>query len=206
MKDYQRLRPRYESLFDPLSLVPELRWDRVRIDPDSAEARGLEFLVTKHGEGPWNGWFSYAWSNVEDRLAGDSVRRSWDQAHSVGAGLTWKQGGWEATAAAMYHTGWPVTPVRVESDASGDEQVNVGPRNADRYPHFGSIDLRVSRAFELERGTLSVFAEVTNALDRHNPCCVDFEIETGPDGSPELEREYSDWLPLVPSLGVLWKF
>jgi len=30
-KDYRDLMARFESLYDPLSLVPELRWDRVRI-------------------------------------------------------------------------------------------------------------------------------------------------------------------------------
>ena len=206
VKDYQRLRPRYESLFDPLSLVPELRWDRVRLDPVSARARGVEVLLTKRSEGPWNGWLSYAWAQVEDRLAGESELRSWDQSHSVGAGLTWTDQRWEATAAAMYHTGWPVTPVRLESAAGGATEVSIGPRNADRYAHFATLDLRASREFQLRRGALTVHAELSNALDRNNPCCVDFAVERRADGTLELRRDYSDWLPLVPSLGALWKF
>src|SRR5690606_10918476 len=54
-KDYDSLKPRYESLFDPLSLVPELRWDRVRIAPDSARAEGVETLLTRRSGDPWNG-------------------------------------------------------------------------------------------------------------------------------------------------------
>jgi hypothetical protein len=51
-----------------------------------------------------------------------------------------------------------------------------------------------------------VFAEVTNAFDRRNPCCTDFSLEPSGDGSRELEREYRHWLPLVPSIGVLWRY
>jgi hypothetical protein len=51
-----------------------------------------------------------------------------------------------------------------------------------------------------------VFAEVTNLLDRNNPCCTDFSFEPVSGGGTELEREYRDWLPLVPNVGVLWKF
>jgi len=51
-KHYSQLKPRYENLFDPLSLVPELRWDRVRIAPDAARAEGVEWLLTRRGPGP----------------------------------------------------------------------------------------------------------------------------------------------------------
>jgi hypothetical protein len=34
---------------------------------------------------------------------------------------------------------------------------------------------------------------------------VDFSYAY-PDGTLELDREYRHWLPLVPSVGVLWRF
>ena len=82
----------------------------------------------------------------------------------------------------------------------------AGPRNATRLESFASIDARVSRNFALPRGTLNVFAEVTNLLNRANHCCTDFEF--GPDGAGgvELTHEYRDWLPLIPNVGVLWTF
>ena len=46
-KNYRALRPRYENLLDPLSMLPELRWDRVRIAPDSARAIGVEALLSR---------------------------------------------------------------------------------------------------------------------------------------------------------------
>lgn len=204
-KDYDRLKPRYESLFDPLSLVPELRWDRVRIAPDSARADGLEMLLTRRSAAAWNGWLSYTWSRVTDNEDGVETRRSWDQAHSLGAGLTWDSGPWNATLAASYHTGWPTTPVDILAAGTPQATIVVGRRNSSRYEDYASIDLRLSRAFELRRGDLDVFAEVTNALNRRNACCIDYSYDY-PGGQLALEREYRHWLPLVPSVGVLWKF
>jgi hypothetical protein len=204
-KDYGQLQTRYESLFDPLSLAPELRWDLVAIAPDSSRAEGAELLLTRKSESPWNGWLSYTWSRVTDREAGDDTPRSWDQPQSISGGVTWADGGWQVTAAGAYHTGWPVTPVHVAQGVAGATVV-VGPRNADRYAHFASLDLRVSREFALPLGSLNVYAEVTNALDRHNPCCVDYEFESESPDTVVIDRDYRNWLPLVPSVGVLWKF
>jgi outer membrane receptor protein involved in Fe transport len=201
-KQYARLRTRYENLYDPLSLAAELRWDRVAISPESARAEGFEASVTLRQHGPWNGWLGYAWSRVDDRIDGVDVRRGWDQTHTVNAGVVWTQGGWQATLAGQYHTGWPVMPIAL--DAAGN--VALGPRNASRYADFASLDARVSYAWTLAHGTLSVHADVTNALDRANPCCTDLSVDEGTDGMPVLEHETRHWLPPVPSVGLLWKF
>ncbi len=200
-KNYGDLRTRYESLYDPLSLAPELRWDRTAIAPSSAIAEGVELLLTRKPVDAWSGWFSYAWSRVDDRVDGSEVRRSWDQTHTLNLGTLWSSGPWQATLAAQYHTGWPVTPIGL--DAQGG--VVQGPRNGSRYADYGSVDARVSYEWTLPRGTLTVHGELTNALDRRNPCCTDIEY-TVIDGTPTLERELRHWLPLVPSVGVLWKF
>lgn len=204
-KDYRDLMARYESLYDPLSLVPELRWDRVRIAPDSALAEGVEWLLTRRGDGPWNGWASYTWSRVNDREDGRDTRRAWDQTHSLGLGVTWSSGPWQATAAFAWHTGWPTTPAYVVDAQSPDASIVLGPRNALRYSNYGSLDLRVSREFALGHGTLSLFAEATNATNRGNHCCTDLDYEYD-GGTLVLDREYRDWLPLIPNVGVLWRY
>lgn len=204
-KDYGRLRTRYESLFDPLSLAPELRWDRVAVTPQSGHVHGFEALLTRRDAGPWSGWFSYTWSRAEDRVNGSEQLRSWDQTNSVQGGVTWADAGWSVTVAGSYHTGWPVTPVTVVGGING-ETVALGPRNSSRYADFATVDVRASRDFVFGRCTLNVFVELTNAFDRRNPCCMDYEFESEDDGALEIERETRHWLPLVPALGVLWKF
>ena len=204
-KDYRRPMARYESLYDPLSLVPELRWDRVRIAPDDARAEGVELLLTRRSEAPWSGWLSYAWSHVEDREDGVATRRGWDQTHSAALGLSWTSGPWRATAVAAWRTGWPTTPARAVQAADSPGTIVVGSRNDDRYRTFSSLDLRASRDFELPRGDIEVYAEVTNALNRRNPCCTDLGYYYA-DGELVLEQDERHWLPLVPSIGVLWRY
>jgi hypothetical protein len=204
-KDYSQLKPRYENLFDPLSLVPELRWDRARIAPSSARAEGVEWLLSWRGAQAWDGWLSYAWSRALDTEGGVDTRRSWDQTHSVGGGLTWSSGPWHATLAAAYHTGWPTTPVEVVDADAPDAEIVLGRRNSLRFDDYASVDARVSRDFDLSHGELTVFAEVTNAFNRDNPCCVDYSYEYRGD-TVVLESEEQHWLPVVPSVGVLWKY
>jgi len=204
-KDYSRLRTRYESLFDPLSLAPELRWDRVAISPRTGRAEGAELLLTRRGDGPWSGWFSYAWSKAADHAQGIETLRSWDQTNSLQGGLTWADNRWKVTLAGGYHTGWPVTPVGVVQGVNG-QAVVLGPRNTARYANFATVDLRASRDFPVKYGAFNVYAEVTNALDRQNPCCVDYEFSQEDGGNIVVDREYRYWLPLVPAFGVLWKF
>ena len=205
-KDYGHLRPRFENLFDQLSLVPELRADRVEIAPDSARADGVELLIARRSAQPWNGWLGYAWSKVTDELNGRDVLRSWDQTHAISAGVTWSKSPWDASIAITYHTGWPTTNVRLADPEGNSPSVVIGDRNAERVEAFASLDLRVARTFPLRLGNLDVFAEVTNALNRENPCCVDYSVQKDEQDHYELERDSKHWLPLVPSFGVLWRF
>jgi hypothetical protein len=96
--------------------------------------------------------------------------------------------------------------LRLVARESGVSEWETGPRNAERLGSFASVDLRVSRDFVLRRGTLNVFVEATNLTDRANHCCTDFSFKPAGTGSIELDREYRDWLPLVPNVGVLWKY
>jgi hypothetical protein len=52
-KNYRRLSPRFENLFDPLVLLPELEPDRVRLDPSRARSEGIEVLLKV---APIDGW------------------------------------------------------------------------------------------------------------------------------------------------------
>lgn len=96
--------------------------------------------------------------------------------------------------------------MRLVQDVDAEAQVELGRRNSRRLEDYAAVDLRVSRDFALSRGNLTVFAEVTNALDRQNPCCVEFDFDPGAGGGPVLDRDYRHWLPLVPSIGVLWRY
>ncbi len=209
-KDMDELRPRFENLFNPLALIPELTPDRIRIDSTRARAHGVEISLDRQG-GPLNWWANYTYSEVADRV--DSVRqlRSWDQTHAFQAGLNWSLNDWDVGVAMNVHTGWPTTQLSLVQDGvdANDEPVLVavpGPRNASRHPTFASLDFRVSRQFDLRQGTLTAFFEVSNATNRDNVCCSDYDLEQDDNGSVFLERSDDYWLPLLPAIGVLWEF
>ena len=204
-KSMDRLKPRFENLFDPLALLPEIQSDRIRIDPEEARARGVELYLEKTG-GSLSWWGAYSFSKVEDQVNGSDVVRSWDQRHAMQAGFSWRPGDWQLDLAAGVHTGWPKTDLVLSFDSSGEPVVTPGPRNAERYGTFVSVDIRASRKFKLGKGTLSTFVELTNTLNRKNPCCSDFDLEEDSAGVSFLEKNEDDWLPLLPALGFLYEF
>lgn len=204
-KDYSRLRPRYENLFDPLVLLPELQSDRVRIAPDAAHVQAMEMLFARRGAGPWNGWLSYTLSRVVDRIDGREIARSWDQRHAVQVGFDRSGRYWDFALAGSWHSGWPITAATVVGSGAA-QSVQIGPRNAERLEDFTSIDLRLTRRFALSRGELSAFGELSNAFDHANPCCRRYTAARQTDGSIVLDSRARQWLPIVPSAGVLWRF
>lgn len=207
VKRYHHLRPRFENLYDTLALIPELQPDRVRLVPDSARARGVELTLEYVGTDGLNAWATWSWSRVTDRIDARNQARGWDQRHALQAGLAWERGAWQVGLALNWHTGWPTTAVALGYDETGDFYYPIpGPRNAHRLGHFGSIDFRVARQFALRRGSLSAFFEVTNATNRRNECCIDFDIDEDEDGAVFLDRTVEHWLPVIPAVGILWEF
>ncbi|NNF40244.1 MAG: TonB-dependent receptor [Woeseiaceae bacterium] len=209
-KQIENVRPRFENLYNPLGLIPELQADRVRLDPSEATARGLE-LSADRTVGAWHWWASYAWSKVSDRIAGRDVPRSWDQRHAVQGGFSWHNEAWDFSAAANIHSGWPTTGLVLEEagiDPDGERLVVAvpGPRNALHVPTFAGVDVRLSRKFKVPRGSLLAFVEISNVFDRRNVCCIDWDIAEDEMGNIELENSRDYWTSMLPAIGVLWEF
>jgi outer membrane cobalamin receptor len=209
-KTMSGLRPRYENLFDPYGLFPEVGDDRVLVDPSSAEASGVEITVS-HNVRRWSWWGSYTLAKVEDVIDGETVPRSWDQRHAAIFGVSYRRGYWDFNVAGEYRTGWPTTKVTAETvvDLDGSTTIVpiVGPRNAERFPYYQRVDVRVARLIPTGSGQLRVFVQILNVFDRDNPCCItDFDFEPQPDGSVAVAPTYDNWLPRLPTVGVTWEF
>jgi outer membrane receptor protein involved in Fe transport len=203
-KDYDRLLPRYENLLNPLVVLPELKPDRVRVAPQSAQAKGVELSLHYDGE-PFSGWLGYSRSQVEDGIDASTVHRSWDQRHYVSSGLTYRRGGWALALAAVWHSGWPATEVELVT-LEPLPLVEPGPRNAIRLSDYARIDARLARRFELDAGgDLTLFLEAVNVFKRGNPCCVEYDLEDV-DGEISFDVGPRNSLPLIPSIGVIWRF
>ncbi len=112
--------------------------------------------------------------------------------------------------AGAWHRGWPTTAVELAT-LEPFPLVAAGKRNADNLSNYARVDFRVARRFDLgAAGELTAFLEVSNVAKRNNDCCVEYELEDENDAGEEvdtfLDVERRPSLPLIPSLGVLWKF
>ncbi len=114
--------------------------------------------------------------------------------------------------AASVHTGWPTTGLSlvqdgVDEDGEPEFVAIPGPRNALRHGTFASIDFRISRTWQLNRGSLMAFFEVSNVTARHNECCLDFDFEEDEaTGEDVFEKSLDYWLGMMPAIGILWEF
>ncbi len=205
VRDYDDLQPRFENLYDPLVLVPELRADRIVIVPTSAAARGIELHAGQRLDGGWRWWLGYAWSRATDTVEGRRVLRSWDQRHSLDAGIQRSIGPWELTLAGAWHSGWPTTEARLVDDG-GTLRVVAGPRNAARFGNYATLDLRAARRWRTDAGEWLAFIELGNALARRNACCSDYTLAGTPEGDPVLRRDEDHWPRFLPNVGVTWQF
>jgi hypothetical protein len=198
-KSFRTLRPRFENMFDTLTLVPELQFDRVMIDPRKAESIGAEITVTRAGDDDdpvW--WASYSWARIRDWIEDERIERSWDQTHSLKAGAVVALGAWDLSAAIDIHSGWPRSELRGDPVAG----LQASGRNQFRHPTFATLDVRFSRDIEVRKGTLTAYLDITNLLNRQNPCCTEYSL----DAEGQLAARTAHWLPLVPSVGVVWTF
>lgn len=210
-KNYNELIPRYENAFNALVLLPELQIDRTRIDASTAAVRGAEMTISgelNDDSSRW--WLSYAWSVAEESIQREKVQRSWDQTHAVkfGAIRTW--GRFKVSAAGSWHSGWPKTELIVEEfqnpDGSSGLVATTTPRNSLDHDPFFTLDLRASRDYRLRNSELTTFIEISNVLNRENACCTEYSMQMNEGGSSLLVTEAEHWLPLVPSIGVIWRF
>src|SRR4029453_11342109 len=90
-KDYEHPFARHENLLTTVFVLPELKPDRILIDPEAAHAEGAEVSL-RYETGSFSGWAAYTHSRVLDRVDGEWLHRSWDQRNYLSAGLTWGGG------------------------------------------------------------------------------------------------------------------
>ncbi len=201
-KRWTEVSPYFDSRLDPLSLLPDLAVDRVRLAPKVSEAAGLELTVRSPLSDRLNGWGTLTWSRVADDFGGADVFRSWDQPLALSAGLSWKGSHASASAVLGWHRGWPRTPVSLASGAG--PALTLGARNEDRWGDYYALDLRGAWTWRLASGGLTAYAEVTNATNRRNDCCVG--LERAGDGLSALQAETDQWLPLILNLGMAFRW
>ena len=200
-------RLRFENLFDPISLVPELESDRIRIAPERGWARGVELLLGGRAGKRLDWFLSYTYSRTKERVAGRDLRRRIDQPHKVGLDLNYRSPwGWTFNLAWEYHTGWPTTPVTVvPTDVEPGFEVILGPLYGERLPDYSRFDLHVARSWSLRRGELTFYVDVQNVTNATNLRGFEVTVESEEDEF-EVVKTRKLWGPLLPSIGLRLTF
>jgi len=205
-KNGDRIRPRFENILDQLTVLAEYQPDRLVIAPVGFRSRGVELSAWREIEHGLTWWATYVYSSAEDEFANGYVPRSWDQQHAVRLGLSMQGEKWDFGLVVTGHSGWPKTSVILDTSNPSVPIIKFAERNQLNYRTFATLDMRVRYTTPVRRGKLTYFFELSNATNRKNECCVDFDVDTAVPNQPvfELERDY--WLPLTPALGILWQF
>ncbi len=214
-RDVSNPRPRYESLFDPLSSFPQAEPDRVRIAPTHVHAEGLELFLGRRGGHRFDWWLSYALSSIRERVNGRDQPRSIDQQHALTLNVSFRLGRkWDMSMVWIGHSGWPTTAVGAEIDTgeaeNADEIVFVpGPFYGENLPFYHRLDVRASRRTAFKGGTASFFIDAQNLYERRN--ARGFDVLTNryqalPGGGLIPLTNQQEWLLAVLSIGVAWSF
>jgi hypothetical protein len=197
--------PTYENLLDPFALLPELELDRVRVAPDRSRAYGAEMSLRWDARRRWSSWASYSMSRATDYFADVSAPRTWEQNHSLNAGVSWTQRPWLLSANVTWHTGWRRNELSLVSAPEDPVPVlALAPRNASAWPDYFSLDLRASWMRKMPRGSLQAFVELDNVTNHGNLCCINYQLAPSEAG-PVLVSDTSNWLPRFVLFGVSWQ-
>ncbi len=209
-KRYSDMHPRFENALDTFEYAPESTFDRVLVQPDGAESRGMEVTLRNRQAKGFDWWLSYTLSKAEDEINGAKVARSWDQRHAFTANLTWRGELWSLSAVGRYHSGWPRTDLVVTPilDGAGDIvgiDTDVSQRNGSRYNDYTRVDIRLSRDVKLSRSNFQYYLEIFNVFDTKNECCVrGHNLTFG--SSVSAAPVYDAYLQFFPSFGFVWTF
>lgn len=203
-KRYRRTKRRYENVFNPFVLVPELEPDRVAIDPERARARGFDLTGRRQLSEQASLSLHYGYMDAEDRLGGDWVPRRWSQQHSAGFLLSWEGQAMSAALGLNWHSGWRSAGLPAAVPA-GSVLPLAEVLNDTTLRDYVSLDASLRRTWRLGRSTVTAFASVTNLTSRDNLAGLEYDAELE-DGILTLDPEREMLMPLVPSVGVLISF
>jgi hypothetical protein len=181
------------------------------LDTQEAEASGVELTVRREAERGFAGWASVAFAKTEENEPGEGwLPRLWDQRRALSFGLSWTGTRWNLNLAGLYHSGTPTTSLSqalVPTPAGPRDVIVAGQRNGARLGDYARLDLRASRSVQMRSVRFNYYLEVTNLLNRENPCCKEsYYLDTDPNGRVRLKIEEASWLPMLPSFGFQFEF
>ncbi len=180
---------------------------------ETGEAYGIDFSA-KYETSNLYLWATYSWGKV-NRNDGEQVYPTiFDRRHTINLLGTYQFGenqAWETSARWNMGSGFPFTLTQgfytfftfeegINTDVlTGNPDLGIiydDVRNGGRLPYYHRLDVSLKRNFSFSKyAQLEVVASVTNAYNRENIFFFD-----------RVQYERQNQLPILPSLGVTFKF
>ena len=204
-KNYARTKTRFENIFDPFVLLPELEPDRVPIAPDRAKVSGYDIDTSRLFSDVLSATLRYSYMDADDHINGTWVPRRWSQQHTVNAIASWQFETFSLSAALAWHSGWRTSQPPVAL-APGDSLALEDLLNNKELGNFFSFDISASRSWRVGRSKVTTYADITNLFNRRNAGGIDYDIEITDDGGFEFLPDDETLLPVIVSVGVLISF
>lgn len=203
-KKYGDQKGRFENIFNPFVLLPEMEPDRVGLWPEDAVVRGLDLDGRLSLHKQMEGYFRYSYMDAQDRINREWVDRRWSQQHTVNTGVAWQGESFSVSLALTWHSGWRSTqmPAFVPEDTVIPVESVLNNTELDDYV---SLDFGARKHWELPRMRIEVYADIVNLTDRKNQAGIDFDIEEV-DGGYSLTPDHETLLGRVPSIGITLSF
>ena len=203
-KQYGRTTPRFENLFNPFVLLPQVAPDRVEIDATRARAHGIDFEFQDELTSHTSVIARYSYMDADDKIGGQWVSRRWSQAQTVTGIALWKSESFSASASVSWHSGWRTSAPPASVPVGTTIPIADIANNRVLEDYF-SVDLGFSASRPLWRSTVTLFGDITNTLNRDNPVGVDYTAQ--PQGaSVAFSPDHTSLLPIVPWVGIVVAF
>src|SRR6056297_3355835 len=180
---------------------------------ESGEAYGIDFNMDFQ-KGSFDIWLTYSLAYVNRFDGEQTYPTNFDRRHNSNVLITYRFGkndSWELSGRWNLGTGFPFTLTEGFygrynfNDGLNEDLVTGNPNlgivfddqiNGGRLPTYHRLDLSLKKTWNLSKyGAIELNASVTNAYDRRNIFFFD-----------RVEYDRVDQLPIMPSLGVTYRF
>ncbi|MEX1237161.1 MAG: hypothetical protein WD994_02720, partial [Pseudomonadales bacterium] len=124
------------------------------------------------------------------------VYRSWDQTRSANLGALKRFGQWDVAVTASYHNGWLTTPLTYDGSS-----VSAPDRNSQRFGNYGSLDIKLSRTWQVGNDEIQLDLGATNLLNRDNTIGFEYQLVDN-----ELVARPRHGPTILPFAEIFWQF